>query len=342
VWNLNGSGAATGSSALSPQQFFDAESTLTADLDGDGAIGLSFAATRTIGTVAFGTNQLGYAIKQGTAAPIQITYAGTNVSANFPGAGWSGIAAAASGGGFDLYFKNTNGSYAVWNLNGSGAATGSRALSAAEVLSEEVSIRGDLTRDSQIGPFALRGGGPQADALTGLADSVTFGFAGVDTLTGGSASTSGFDILIGGSGNDSYDLPSGRSTLIADLGGDAADSLTSTALSLNGASTRYATLDGGRHLVISDSGSNTRVYLYDWQSTSNKIESFQLADGTFSFQQLQQKVTALGSSVPNSTWESWDSQFGNNQLATISLASGASVDRLINFYRAVDSSGVLE
>ncbi|MFO0016016.1 MAG: ELWxxDGT repeat protein, partial [Synechococcaceae cyanobacterium] len=97
VWNLNGSGVFTGGSALSPQQLFAAESSLTADLDGDGAIGLSFAATRTIGAVAFGANQLGYAIKQGTAAPIEITYAGTNVSANFPGAGWSGIAAAARG-----------------------------------------------------------------------------------------------------------------------------------------------------------------------------------------------------------------------------------------------------
>ncbi|MFN6133321.1 MAG: ELWxxDGT repeat protein, partial [Synechococcaceae cyanobacterium] len=342
VWNLNGSGVFTGGSALSPQQLFAAESSLTADLDGDGAIGLSFAATRTIGAVAFGANQLGYAIKQGTAAPIEITYAGTNVSANFPGAGWSGIAAAARGAGFDLYFKNTNGSYAVWNLDGSGVFTAGRALSAAEVLSEEVSIRGVLTGDSQIGPFALRGGGgPQADALTGLADSVTFGFAGADTLTGGSASTSGFDILIGGTGNDSYVLPSGRSTLIVDLGGDAADSFTSTALSLNGASTSFATLDGGRHLVISDSGSNTRVYLYDWQSTSNKIESFQLTDGTFSFLQLQQKVAALGSSVPNTTWESWDSQFGNNQLAKVGFASGASMDKLVDLYTSVDATGVL-
>lgn len=168
-----------------------------------------------------------------------------------------------------------------------------------------------------------------------------FGFSGEDTLTGGTGTNKGFDILIGGAGNDSYVLPSGRSTLIAELGGDAADSFTSTELTLNGANTKFGTLEGGRHLVISDSGTNTRAYLYDWQTNGNKIESFQLTDGTFSFLQLQQKVTSLGASVTDSTWASWDSQFGNNQLTNVGFASGTSVDKLLNFYNTVDASGVI-
>jgi len=341
IWNLNGSGMLTGSKLLSTAEFYAAESSLSNDLNTDGSVGFPFSAFKTLGSVALGSNANGYALQVGSANPIQITYAGINASATSPGGGWSAIAGAANGTGFDLYLKNTDGSYAIWNLNGTGVLTGGKLLSTAELLSAEVSIPADLSGEGQIGPFALQGGTAQADSLTGLSNRVTFGFGGSDTLTGGSTSANGFDILIGGAGNDSYVLPSGRSTLIADLGGDAADSFTSTGLSLNGPNTKFGTLEGGRHLVISDSGTNTRAYLYDWQTNGNKIESFQLNDGLFSFLQLQQKVTSLGASVTDSTWASWDTQFGNNQLTNAGFASGTSVDKLLNYYKTVDASGVI-
>ena len=253
----------------------------------------------------------------------------------------SAIAAAASGAGFDLYLKNTNGSYAIWNLNGTGVLSGSKLLSTAELLSAEVSIRSDLSGDGQIGPFALQGGTAQADSLTGLSKQVSFGFGGADTLTGGSPAASGFDILIGGAGNDSYVLPSGKSTLIADFGGDAADLFASTGLSLNGASTKFGTLEGGRHLVIIDLTTNTRLSLYDWQNNSNKIESLQLTDGTFSFQQLQQKVTSLGASVTDSTLASWDTTQGASQLTNLGFGNGARLDSLISSYKTGDLAGAI-
>jgi hypothetical protein len=58
--------------------------------------------------------------------------------------------------------------------------------------------------------------------------------------------------------------------------------------------------------VLRDSASNSRPCLYDCQSASNRIESFQLADGSVSLAQVQQKVTTLGAAVTNSTWASWD------------------------------------
>jgi hypothetical protein len=339
AWNLDSNGAYTAGKLLSTIELLQAETNLYTDFDGDGTNGFSFAPSRTIGTVALGNWQQGYALKVGSGNPIPITYAGINASATSPGAGWSAIAAAASATGYDLFFKNINGSYAAWNLDSNGFYTAGKLLSTVEVVAEEVSIQADLTGEGQIGPFKLRGGGPLGDALTGLSNSVTFGFGAEDTLTGGSATINGFDILIGGSGNDSYDLSSGRSSLIADLGGDAADSLSSTALSLNGANTKFGTLEGGRHLVISDSVANSRAYIYDWQSNSNKIEFFQLADGAFSFQLLQQKVISLGASVTDSNWSSWDTQFGKSQLTNAGFASGASVDKLFSFYNVVSSSG---
>jgi hypothetical protein len=339
AWNLDSNGVYTAGKFLPIVELLKAEMNLNTDFDGDGTNGLTFTPTRTIGSVALGNWQQGYALKVGSGNPIPITYAGINASANSPGAGWSAIAAAASATGYDLYFKNTNGSYATWNLDSNGVYTAGKFLSTVEVVAEEVFIQADLTGDGQIGPYKLRGGGPLGDALTGLSNSVTFGFGAEDTLTGGSATINGFDILIGGSGNDSYDLPSGRSSLIADLGGDAADSLSSTALSLNGANTKFGTLEGGRHLVISDSFTNSRAYIYDWQSNSNKIEFFQLADGSFNFQQLQQKVTSLGATVTDLNWASWDTQFGKSQLTNAGFASGAMVDKLFSFYNVVSSSG---
>lgn len=341
LWNLNSTGALTTGKFLSLREVLASETQLGSDLDGDNTIGLTFTPTRTVGSVALGNTQLGYGIKVGTANPLPITYFGLDASPNVPGAGWSAIAAAANGSEFSLYLKNINGSYALWNLNSTGALTTGRFLSLREVLGEEITIRADLSGEGQIGPFALRGGSPQTDVLTGLANSATFGFGGADSLTSASPSTSGFDILIGGSGNDSYTLPSGRSTLIADFGGDTADSFAAPGLSLNGANTRFARLEGGRHLVISDSTSNTRVYFYDWQSSGNAIESFQLSDGTFNNQQIQQKLTSLGASVNDSSWANWDTQFGNNQLTNVGFGTGTSVDRLISFYRAVDTSGAL-
>jgi hypothetical protein len=76
----------------------------------------------------------------------------------------------------------------------------------------------------------------------------------------------------------------GRTTLITDLGGEPAASFASTGLSLNGATPKFGTLEDGRHWVISNSGSNSSLYLYDWQSNSRKIESFQLANSTYNFQ----------------------------------------------------------
>jgi len=160
AWNLDSNCVYTTGKLLSTIELLQAETNLNTDLDGDGTNGFSFAPTRTIGTVALGNWQQGYALKVGSGNPIPITYAGINASGTSPGAGWSAIAAAASATGYDLYFKNTNGSYAAWNLDSNGFYTAGKLLSTVEVVAEEVSIQADLTGEGQIGPFKLRGGGP--------------------------------------------------------------------------------------------------------------------------------------------------------------------------------------
>ena len=114
-------------------------------------------------TVAFGTTDLGYAIQLNSGSPIQITFSGTNASDNAPGAGWSGIGAAVDGSGYNVYLKNTNGTYAMWNSNASGVVTGGKALTGIDIYTAETALNMDLTGDGIIGSSAKITGNLQLD-----------------------------------------------------------------------------------------------------------------------------------------------------------------------------------
>ena len=151
IWNLNGGGIQSGSKVITATEFYAAEASLSNDLNGDGFVGNPFAAMKTVGSVALGSNANGYALKTGSANPIQITYADNNASPTSPGGGWSAIAAAANGTGFDLYLKNTSGSYGLWSLDGAGVLTGNKPLSVSEFYAAEMSLSNDLNGDGSVG-----------------------------------------------------------------------------------------------------------------------------------------------------------------------------------------------
>ncbi|MCP9781698.1 hypothetical protein KBY83_00005, partial [Cyanobium sp. WKJ7-Wakatipu] len=106
-WFLNSSAAQTSSAVISTAAFLQDETNLNVDLDGDGTTGLSFTPTKTVGAVQFGSTQLGYAIKNGAASPFQVSFSGQFASSANPGAGWSALAAAATGNGYELFWKNS-------------------------------------------------------------------------------------------------------------------------------------------------------------------------------------------------------------------------------------------
>jgi uncharacterized protein YkwD/deoxyadenosine/deoxycytidine kinase len=151
IWNLNGVGIQSGSKAITATEFYAAEASLSNDLNGDSYVGNPFAAIKTVGSVVLGSNANGYALKVGSADPIQITYADTNASPTSPGGGWSAIATAANETGFDLYLKNTSGSYGLWRLDGAGVLTGNKPLTVSEFYAAEISLSNDLNGDGQTG-----------------------------------------------------------------------------------------------------------------------------------------------------------------------------------------------
>ena len=243
-----------------------------------------------------------------------------------------------SGSQYELIWKNSNtGQFVSWKLDASGALIKGDLLSQLDLNVAELELRNDLNGDARIGPLEEKGGTAASDILTGAPLKVTYGFTGDDQLTSGSPNAIGFDILIGGIGNDRYVLPAGKNALIADLGGDSNDSLTATGLTLTGGTTQVATLDKGRHLAAYDFQSNTTLYVYDWQKQSNKIETIQLADGTYSFAAITQAV--LSASPIDYSWQQWDQLYSNGQISKSGLASTTLLDAMATSYAEVNTRG---
>ena len=147
-WILNSSAALTSGFVISTADFLQAESNLAIDLDGDGKTGFSFSAAKTIGAVQFGSSQLGYALKNNNNPLLAITNAGAVAT---EAGGWSALAAAAAGNGYELYWKNSNGTYAKWILNSSAALTSGFVISTADFLQAESNLAADLDADGIIG-----------------------------------------------------------------------------------------------------------------------------------------------------------------------------------------------
>lgn len=154
-WRLDVSGALTSSSFLSEAELFYEEADIAYDINGDGTIGLPYTPGRkSVGDVNLGTTALGYAIRKGAAAAVQVTFAGKNASATNPGSNWAAVAATAGSGGagYTLYWKNSSsGAFSRWRLDDSGSLSTSAFLSTSELYTEEQNLRIDLDDDGKIG-----------------------------------------------------------------------------------------------------------------------------------------------------------------------------------------------
>jgi hypothetical protein len=132
---------------ISTQELLTAETALNYDINQDSITGFPYTpGSATINGLNLGNTDSGYALRSGTAAPIQITFAGQFASTSNPGDGWSAIAAAANGSGYDLYWRNSNSSqFGRWTLNSSGALSGAGLISTQELLTAETTLSFDLS-----------------------------------------------------------------------------------------------------------------------------------------------------------------------------------------------------
>ncbi len=132
------------------------------------------------------------------------------------------------------------------------------------------------------------------DTLTGQDLEILFGLNGDDSLTA-SLGVAGADqvvFAVGGEGNDIYTVNDNGTLVVLENGNSTADSIISRGISLNGANTESVTVEGQKHLLVRDTVTNQQVLLLNAQDAANRLESFQLADGTFTYQQVVNAVTA--------------------------------------------------
>ena len=179
-WILDASGSRSSAGLLNSAEILAAESKLNADLTGDGSIGLPFTpGAFTLGSVNLGTTSLGYALRLGSAPPIQITFSGQFASTSNPGDSWTAIAAAAFGSGFELFWRNTtSGQFGRWILDASGSRSSAGLLNSAEILAAESKLNADLTGDGSIGLPSPQAPSPWARSISAQPPSVTpFGLA---------------------------------------------------------------------------------------------------------------------------------------------------------------------
>jgi hypothetical protein len=283
LWGMNSSGDFIGGVVLSLETVLGIEVEIGFDLDGDGlAAGLVFTPLHQSGAISFGTTQRGYAIQTGSGANLNIltvTLNGSDVSAVSIGQGWQAIHAFDEPDtGYSLYWhNNTTGNFVVWELGGQGNYLQHRNISQRESLFEELRVNFDLNNDGRTGFLNVQQGSNNADSLTGAAQTVTFGLNGSDQLTAATAQQDGWDVLIGGTGSDIYNVGSGGRCIIMDQG--LASDSNSLSIQMGAGSTpQYFTLDNGRHLILSDDTNGTYVLLANWQDPSNKFSSIQIND----------------------------------------------------------------
>ena len=310
------------------------------ELDGKDGTGWDFKPTKTIGGLTLLTHQLAYAIQENGGEPIKVTFNnGQLASSDNPGAGWIATAVtAAENGNYYLYWENktkTNPdrNLARWEVSRTGSYRDGKVLSESELNLDELNLQEDLNDDQHIGPFQKVEGTINPDNLTANPEKpfqVLYGRQAKDLLTSSSQNSLGFDLLIGGPGDDSYGVPSGTSALIVEQGNDPLDELI--AASVNTSRSKFATLEQGRHLGIFDQTSDTSLFIYDWQKQANRIEVFYMQDKAYTFDQFKQAVMPAGQVLPDLTWGQWDQQFGIGHISHIGLAEGVTLTKLAETY----------
>ena len=167
-------------------------------------------------------------------------------------------------------------------------------------------------------------GTPGDDFINGAQSQIFFGLQGNDTFVGGFGQD--IQLLVGGSGADTY-IASNQSTItVAENGNSIGDSVIATGIGLTRDTSYAATIDG-RHLVAGDTASGQFVYVVDFLDPANRIETVQIAEGTFSFDQVLDGLFSAPGFLGDIAWEDLG-QIGQQSFST------AEINEAIGFYEA--------
>ena len=133
-----------------------------------------------------------------------------------------------------------------------------------------------------------------------------YGLAGNDSLS--AVEDTEDALLIGGSGDDVYEA-SNNSTLVVLENGDSDNDIgRATGVGFFKDTSFSLEIDEGRHLYVGDTESNQYYLVFDWQTPENRVETIELEDGTFSYEDIQDNLRTSPGYLGSFTWSEANAQ----------------------------------
>ncbi|WP_282170651.1 M10 family metallopeptidase C-terminal domain-containing protein [Ruegeria atlantica] len=163
-WTVSRFGGHTGNSNI--DNVVDVEVFYSADLNNDGTIGHKTTAIESDGSTSLASSTHGYYLLNNS---VELSLNGNDIGADSY-ADWKAIHAEAEGEGFRVLWKNPNGQYSEWTVNGDGEHTGNTAIE--NVVDVESFYGVDLNADGTIGHITTV---IETNGATSLAGSPTHG-----------------------------------------------------------------------------------------------------------------------------------------------------------------------
>ena len=139
-----------------------------------------------------------------------------------------------------------------------------------------------------------------SDEVTGTSASVFHGMAGNDVFYSGL--NQDYQVFIGGTGNDTYNISSPGAMTISDGGSSENDKVIADGIGWYSDTSYSLTIDN-RHLFVYDTISGQQIYAIDWRFPENKIEQVVLEDGTYSYDELANNIGTNTNHLGNYSWE---------------------------------------
>jgi|GEM_PF-6407509 len=153
-----------------------------------------------------------------------------------------------------------------------------------------------------VGNFSELIGSEEFDDLVGSNLNIVYGLQGDDILASlpGSSGSLTTTILVGGLGNDSYQINNNSLNIIIENGNDNNDQIQTNGISIdinNLDSLLFAQVDNDRHLYLGDTGTNQYVLLIDWQDSDKSIENFISVDTTLTISEVAENIELVESLI---------------------------------------------
>lgn len=197
-----------------------------------------------------------------------------------------------------------------------------------------------------VGNFTEVIGAEGFDSISGSDLEIVYALDGNDALNspltffgGGLPEGAATTILVGGSGNNSYQVRNGSTGIVIENSNSPDNLLWTTigspGISLANSSSFVAEIEN-RHLYLGNTESDQYIILIDWQEPANRIETFNLSEGDLSYEEFFNSFRQSSNYRGNLSWAELAAS-GEINLARLGL-SPDSIENTLTFIgsRATD------